>query len=321
VYDMTSASESDLQKDIQFFEYSKAANPVDRGTIAPVPFAELLSHLHEQGPTRVIPFDLADKLVCEGQATSPNLFAAFIRIEPGKQIRTNVNATSELYYVIRGSGVSSRNALSIAWKTGDFFVVPGGTELTHSAHSDSALYWISDEPLLRYLGVTATRERFSPTLYKAEECQRELAKVAADPASHDRNRVSILLANKNFPQTMTVTHTLWAMFGLLPKDSVQPPHRHNSVALDLILDCKPGCYTMISREMAQDGTLINPVRQDWKPYSAFVTPPDFWHSHHNESGEDARLIPIQDAGLQTYMRTLNIEFAHPAVRKKLAHIL
>ncbi len=318
---MVSTTQLDLQKDIEFFEYTKAANPLERGTITGVPFAELLSDLHEQGPTRIVPFDLADKLGCDTPATSPNLSAAFIHIEPGKEIRTSVNATSELYYVIRGSGVSSRNELSIEWRKGDFFVVPTGTELTHIADADSALYWINDEPLLRYLGATATKERFSPTLYKAEECESALAKIASDPAASDRNRVSVLLANKHFPQTMTVTHTLWAMFGLLPKDSDQPPHRHNSVALDLILDCKPGCYTMISREIGQDGHLINPVRQDWKPYSAFVTPPNYWHSHHNESGEDARLIPIQDAGLQTYMRTLNIQFAHPAARKKVAHIL
>ncbi len=318
---MKSTAQLDLQKDVEFFEYTKAASPLDRGTITAVPFGELLSDLHEQGPTRVIPFDLGEKLVCDSPATSPNLSAAFIRIEPGKEICTAVNATSELFYVIRGSGITSRNELSIEWKAGDFFVVPCGSELTHSAEADSALYWISDEPLLRYLGVTATKERFSPTLYKAEECKSALAQIAADPASRDRNRVSVLLANKHFPQTMTVTHTLWAMFGLLPKDSNQPPHRHNSVALDLILDCNPGCYTLISQEIGQDGQLINPIRQDWKPYSAFVTPPNYWHSHHNESGEDAHLIPIQDAGLQTYMRTLNIQFSHPAAMKKIAHIL
>jgi len=313
--------QTDLQRDVQFFEYTKAANPLGRGTITQEPYAELLSDLHEQGPTRVHQFDLSDKIVCEGPATSPNLSAAFVRIEPGTKINTWANATSELYYVIRGKGSSARTDVTIAWEAGDFFVVPGGKEVVHSAETDSALYWINDEPLLRYLGATATKERFSPTLYKAADCKRELEKVATDPNSADRNRVSVLLANQNFPQTMTVTHTLWAMFGVLPPDAVQPPHRHNSVALDLILDCKPGCYTMISRDIDAEGQLLNPVRQDWKPYSAFVTPPYYWHAHYNESGHEAHLIPIQDAGLQTYMRTLDIEFAHPVAKKQLANIL
>ncbi|HLJ08140.1 MAG TPA: cupin, partial [Acidimicrobiia bacterium] len=33
-----------------------------------------------------------------------------------------------------------------------------------------------------------------------------------------------------------------------------------------------------------------------------------WHAHHNESGQDAHLIPVQDAGLHTYLRSLDIRF-------------
>ncbi|HWU39964.1 MAG TPA: hypothetical protein VN203_20120 [Candidatus Acidoferrum sp.] len=33
-------------------------------------------------------------------------------------------------------------------------------------------------------------------------------------------------------------------------------------------------------------------------------------SHHNESGAPAHLMPIQDAGLHTYLRTLDIKFFH-----------
>jgi gentisate 1,2-dioxygenase len=45
---------------------------------------------------------------------------------------------------------------------------------------------------------------------------------------------------------------------------------------------------------------------------AFTTPPGLWHSHHNESGADAYLVPVQDAGLHNYMRTLAITFSAPA---------
>jgi len=301
-----------LGKDVLFREYTQAANPLAKGSISQVPYAELPRTLHEEGPTRIIPFDLSDKLACAAPATSPNLCANFIRIKPGESIKTKANATSELYYVIRGQGKTVARGLEIPWNAGDFFVLPGGEPCEHHSTEDSAFYWVHDEPLLRYLGVTATEARFTPTLYKAEDCRRELQRVAEDPQAQDRNRVSVLLGNKNFPQTLTVTHTLWAMFGILPINAVQPPHRHNSVALDLILDCKPGCYTLVSKDIDADGNLIKPMKQDWKPYSAFVTPPFYWHSHHNESGAPANLIPIQDAGLQTYMRTLDIEFAHPA---------
>jgi hypothetical protein len=42
--------------------------------------------------------------------------------------------------------------------------------------------------------------------------------------------------------------------------------------------------------------------------SAFVTPPGLWHAHYNESGAPAYPLPIQDAGLKTYLRTLDIRF-------------
>jgi gentisate 1,2-dioxygenase len=112
-------------------------------------------------------------------------------------------------------------------------------------------------------------------------------------------------------QTLTVTHTLWAMLGVLPMNAVQLPHRHQSVALDLILDCAPGCYTLVGPRISAKGEILNPTRMDWKPYSAFITPPGCWHAHYNESSKEAHLIPLQDAGLQTYLRTLDIKFVLP----------
>jgi gentisate 1,2-dioxygenase len=87
---------------------------------------------------------------------------------------------------------------------------------------------------------------------------------------------------------------------LLPKGKVHFPHRHGSVALDLIVACAPGCYSLID-DVVDPATrqIIDPVRIAWDSGGAFVTPPGKWHPHHNGSGADAQLIPIQDAGLQT----------------------
>ena len=98
------------------------------------------------------------------------------------------------------------------------------------------------------------------------------------------------------------------MVGLLPVDAVQKPHRHQSVALDLILDCRPGCYTLVGPRLDADGAIVEARRVDWEPGGAFVTPPGWWHAHHNESGAEAHLLPVQDAGLHTHLRTLDIRF-------------
>lgn len=146
---------------------------------------------------------------------------------------------------------------------------------------------------------TATERRFAPTRYPAERALEELAAVANDPHAAERNRISVLLANRTQDQTLTVTHVQWAMFGVPPKSQFQPPHRHQSVALDFVLDCQPGCYTLLGN-MDDEGNLVDVQRVDWEPGAAFVTPPGMWRSHHNESGADAHIIPIQDAGLHTY---------------------
>jgi gentisate 1,2-dioxygenase len=85
-----------------------------------------------------------------------------------------------------------------------------------------------------------------------------------------------------------------------------------------------GCdhYTsnrFFAMRLDKSGMIKNGVRADWAPGASFVTPPGYWHSHHNESGADAHVLPIQDAGLHTYLRTLEITFSHPG-HDHTAHI-
>jgi len=300
-----------LIEDCLYYEYTKAADPIGSGAIPRIPLVEFASELHETGGTRIIPLDISDILACKGPATSPALCANFVRILAGEALSTNFNATSLLFYIMRGGGRTEFERIKIPWKTGDFIVLPTGKETWHFADDDSVLYLVHDEPLLRYLGVKADIKRFKPTLYTSEDSLWELERVRIEAEAVNRNRISVLLANKVMDQTLTVTHTLWAMLGVLPKGAAQLPHRHQSVALDLILDCDPGCYTLVGTEISGKGEIINATRVDWKPYSAFITPPSYWHAHYNQSFSDAHLIPIQDAGLQTYLRTLDITFVLP----------
>jgi gentisate 1,2-dioxygenase len=66
---------------------------------------------------------------------------------------------------------------------------------------------------------------------------------------------------------------------------------------------------MIGTELDSDGMIKDGHREDWKTGASFITPAGYWHSHHNESELQAHVIPIQDAGLQTYLRTLDIQFS------------
>ena len=308
-------NQEELTSHANYYEYTTSANPLASGLITEVPFRVFPHTLHEEGPTRIIPLDMSDQLICDYPATSPVLLANFIRILHGEKIITAVNATSQLFYVIRGNGHSEIGDLIIPWNTGDIFVLPANSGATHYADTESAFYYVHDEPLLNFLGTTTTKQRFEPTLFTAEASYANLQK-AIETDNKNRNRLSVLLANKMFPETRTITHVLWAMFGVVPPNSIQPPHRHQSVALDFAVECQPNCYTLIGKELDEQGKIIDPIRADWAPSSVFVTPPGYWHSHHNESELQAHVIPIQDAGLQTYLRTLTPVRSYLAIEKR-----
>lgn len=297
--------------DAQFYEYETAADPIGSGLTSPVPAVEFSPELYREGETRQVALDLSKALKTPYPATSPSLLAHFLRIVAGDSISTKPNATSELYYIISGKGYTELNETTIHWKEGDFLTLPAGSVSRHVADEDTTIYYIVDTPLLHYLGATATEARFTPTLFTADEAKTKLAEVIKAPDAHRKNRISVLLNNKKFDQTLTITHVLWAMFGIVPAGANQAPHSHKSVALDFVVAAQPGAYTLLGEKVDPvTKKIIDPVRVDWEPGKAFVTPPGLWHSHHNESDEPAFIIPIQDAGLQTYLRTLDIQLMH-----------
>jgi gentisate 1,2-dioxygenase len=309
----------DWTGDARFHEYSAAADPVGSGSVSRVPVERFPASVHEGPGTRLELLDLSGPLGVDYPATSPALLAAFVVLDPGDTLTTVPGATSELYYCLGGSGSSTfvrtvpghaPSTGTIPWAIGDFVTLPAGctTEHTATPTGPACLYRVTDAPLLAFLGATPGEPRFSPTRYTAAALLARLAEVERHPDAPDRSRVSILLGNAAQPRTLTVTHTLWAMLGVLPVDRVQRPHRHQSVALDLITSCSPGCYTLVGSEVDGSGRIVDPERVDWEPAGAFVTPPGLWHSHHNESGAPAYLVPIQDAGLHTYLRSLDIRF-------------
>jgi gentisate 1,2-dioxygenase len=296
--------------DARYFEYSKAANPIASGDAPQVPIMQFGPELYLDQPTGVVPLDLSTDLgLKDGAATSPALLANFLRIRAGEQIDTSPNATSQLYYAMFGRGFAAINGHLIEWEKGDFLTLPAGCRSVFYADADATMYWVHDEPLLRYLGADATQPRFRPTKFRRADLVAKLEDIATRPGANDKSRVSVLLANAEQEQTLTITHVLWAMFGVLPAGQEQRPHRHQSVALDLILDAPPsGCYSLLGTRLDSRGEITDPIRVDWQPGGAFITPPGMWHAHYNETDTPAHLIPVQDAGLQTYLRSLDIKF-------------
>jgi len=305
--DSLPAVSSDNTEDVEIYEYSKAVNPIASGATPAIPLAVFDADLYGTGPSRMVPLDLSEQLRCPSPATTPSLLASFLRVNAGESVATSPNASSEFFYVIRGNGHTETASGTMNWEAGDFFAQPG-LDATHFASEDAALYAVNDAPLFTYLGAKRGEARFQPTIYKRKAVVEELDRARRDPQAANRSRISVLLANRKFEQTMTITHVLWTMFGVVPVGARQLPHRHQSVAVDFVVDAHPGAYTLVGAELNKDGTISKPTRVDWKSGCAFVTPPGYWHEHRNESKAEAYVMPIQDAGLHTYLRTLDIQF-------------
>jgi len=227
-----------LQEDVRIYEYSSAANP----DILPIPVLALPAQVHQSGESRVIPFDLSTQMGLSYPATSPNLLASFIRILANESLDTEANATSQAFYIINGSGqTTSSSSVVIPWAKGDLFVLPATTQpVIHSATTDAAIYWITDQPLLSYLGVKPSIPKFQPTLFKQERMLREVEEISHAPGAEHLNRMGILLGNKITENTTkTLTHVMWSLVNVLPPGNNQRPHRHNSVALDLCISSAP----------------------------------------------------------------------------------
>ena len=300
------------------YDYRQAANPIRKGLTEPIPYR----HWSPPGPdavqSAILPLDLSDALGCPGPATSPGLAAHFLQLCSGDPLRPRADATSLLFVVLRGGGrlgwaePPAPGILPmepLEWSQGDVFILPHGHFPELVAHQPSLLYWLHDGPLLRYLGVSPSVARFSPCHFSADRLHDALNGLLADPTAARSNRLSVLLAHADCAASRTISHTLWAMVGVVPAGASQAPHRHQSVAIDLITECAPGCDSLVGTELTPDGHIRDPRRIDWEPGGVFITPPGHWHAHVNTSDQAARLVPIQDAGLHTYLRSLDIKFS------------
>ena len=123
----------DWTGDARYFEYSRAANPVGSGHIPAIPLSMFPAADHQTISTGIVAFDTSEQLgISDGPATSPALLASFIRIAPGDSVDTAPCATSELYRVISGSGVSTIDGRDLHWSAGDFFVLPANSRAVHT---------------------------------------------------------------------------------------------------------------------------------------------------------------------------------------------
>ncbi|WP_418319790.1 cupin domain-containing protein [Piscinibacter sakaiensis] len=258
-----------------------------------------------QAPTGFTVLDHRAALECEWPATTPVMLARYAKLRKGETLASKFTAGGETYYVIAGAGVSSNRGDTIEWQKGDVFCFGGGGATRHAAGADDCLLWVvTDEPLQAFLGVQASDERahaagalhfraaaIDKALAAAQ--QRELAKGSAS----NGNAAFIFSSDTGMVRRCLPFPALMLALNSLPAGSSQRPHRHNSVALTLVLSGDQ-CHSMIAG-----------ARHDWHTHAAIVTPPGQLHSHHNDGEGVARVLIAQDSGMHYYLRSAGFSYA------------
>jgi gentisate 1,2-dioxygenase len=289
---------------VSVYEYEKNVNP----HLSSIPFYEKnINDCHFGINIINFPiFNVSYKL------TTPNLLASFIKLNIADTIILNehieFNATSHLFYIIKGSASINIDNDEKIVNSGDIIISPcfNLLKIENVGEEELQIYYVNDSPLINYLGCKAETKIFKTAIYSNEF----LLKSLNDLSNPNNNRKGILLSNKDTEilGINTITPVLWALYNELPPKTTQKPHKHNSVALDLCIMCSDSenVYTLMGEKLDENGDIINPTKVHWKTGSMFVTPPGLWHSHNNDGDSFAYVLPIQDAGLLLYQRILGI---------------
>ncbi len=262
--------------------------------------------LDDATPTGLIPCDSAEAMECAFPATSPLVMAYYARIRAGESLPTDFVASGTVHYVIQGTGETVSGAETVKWAPGDIFVTPGDESQVHTAGDADAVLWVvTNEPQLAFENLQAPAPGNSPTdtvHYTAVEMDRQIELIYEVGRDADIPGSALILSSAKQEASRNVLPTLTVAMNTLPPGFVQPPHRHNSVAVSLVIQGE-GCFSLI------DG-----VRKDWAPWATTITPGVTVHSHHNAGTEQAKFLIIQDGGIYYHARAMGFEFAdHPDV--------
>ena len=285
----------------RFFNSGNAFN-VQLPPVPDMAFAdEPARALDPETPTGMILCDISEQLECPFPATSPLVLAGYARIRAGETLTTDPRASGVIAYVIQGTGVTRCGAEEIAWDRGDIMLFPGGDAQHHESGEDDVVLWVvSNEPQVVFEGLQPPAAGEAPTgvvHYRAADIKAQADHLIDNAEEGELPGYAIVLSSEQNEASRNVLPTLTLAMNSLPGGTMQRPHRHNSVAVSLVVSGE-GCYSVV------DGK-----RKDWSPWATTITPAVSVHSHHNGGNSRAMFLIVQDGGLYYHMRAMGFEFA------------
>ncbi len=283
----------------RYFNSANAFNLV----LPPVPDAvfvtEPAASLASDAPTGYTTCDLAREMDNKTPATTPLLLARYARINAGDILASDFNTAGSIWYVIQGSGIASLAGEDISWSAGDVFVLPGTAVTLQSDAVDSVLWVVTNEPQLQFENAISAhfdQSAVDVSYFSAAEIDRQIDILYDADKPDDTAGIALIFSSEKQADRRNITPTMTLAMNTLPPGDFQRAHRHNSVAVTLVVQGN-NCYSVVDEQ-----------RKDWSPWATTVTPPESLHAHFNDGDEMAKFLIVQDGGFYYHARTMGFSF-------------
>ena len=243
--------------------------------------------------------DLAGDMQNPTPATTPLLLARYARLNAGEPLNADFDTTGSIWYVIKGEGTVVLDNQEIAWAAGDVFVLPGGAAALKGGIQDSVLWLVTNEPQLRFEDTrapAASESSVDVVHFPAAEIDRQIDMLYAVDRGENVAGIALIFSSKKQLERRNITPTMTLAMNTLPPGDFQRAHRHNSVAVTLVVQ-GDDCFSV-----------VNGQRKNWSAWATTVTPPESLHAHFNDGETMAKFLIVQDGGLYYHARTMGFSF-------------
>jgi len=139
--------------------------------------------------------------------------------------------------------------------------------------------WARPEPSMW----PSPKPRFRPAVWRFAAAKAALDQSGALVPAEQTERRNLIMVNPIEGNTYATTRHLVATYQCVRAGETARTHRHSAAALRLVLDAKPGTYT-----------IVNGARVDMLPGDVVLTPSWSWHGHVNTSDATSYWIDFLD---------------------------
>jgi gentisate 1,2-dioxygenase len=249
--------------------------------------------------TGFINCDLSDQMECAFAATTPLMLARYAVVKAGETLDATLSNTASIWYMISGKAELSVGEEGASLGKADVFLLPGGVPAKITA-SEDALFWaVGNDPQLKFdasAPVTGEEAAVRFVHYPAAEIVHQLDVVYSSNANAGTSGHALIFSAEKTEDIRNIAPTMTLSLNTLKPNSFQPPHKHNSAAITLVVAGDPA-YSMVAD-----------AKCEWSPWATLVTPPAAKHSHHNDGNTRAEFLIVQDGGFHYHARTMGFEF-------------